>query len=107
MSTISQSILQLHVPDGCFHHAPGRLLQVLTRAGGSDNNNVSYPHEDASTLTGRRGNCSGASRMTRGRNPDCIWETGGEKETKETKIEECQISGVRLIAPLMVLDTHL
>jgi hypothetical protein len=45
--------------------------------------------------------------MRIGSGADRTWKTGGEKETKETKIEECQISGVQLIAPQMVLDTHL
>ena len=45
--------------------------------------------------------------MRIGRDPDCTWVTGGKKEAKETKIKECQITGVRLTRPLMVLDTHL
>src|SRR5947207_10202795 len=69
-------------------------------------NNGSYPHEDTTTVTGSGGNGSGAPRMRSGRDPDCTWVTGGEKETQETKIQECQITGVWLIAPLMVLDTH-
>ncbi len=70
-------------------------------------NNGSYPHEDTSTLTERGGNVSVALWMRIGSGADRTWKTGGEKETKETKIEECQISGVLLIAPQMVLDTHL
>jgi hypothetical protein len=70
-------------------------------------NNGSYPHEDTTTVTGSGGNGSDAPRMRIGRDPDCTWVTSGEKQTKETKIKECQITGVRLIAPLMVLDTHL
>jgi hypothetical protein len=45
--------------------------------------------------------------MRIGKDPDCTWVTGGEKEAKETKIQEYQITGVRLVAPLMVLDRHL
>lgn len=105
---ISPSIFQVHIPDECFHHAPRALLQMLTRAGGSsDNKNGSYPQEDTATVTGNGGNGSGAPRMRIGRDPGRTWVTDGEKEAKETKIQECQISGVRLIAPLMLLDTHL
>jgi hypothetical protein len=67
-------------------------------------NNGSYPQEDTATVTESGGNGSGAQRMRIGKDPDCTWVTGGEKQTKETKIQECQISGVRLTRPLMVLD---
>jgi hypothetical protein len=70
-------------------------------------NNGWYPHEDTATVTGSGGNGSGTPRMRIGRDPDRIWVTGGEQATKETKIKECQSTGVRLIAPLMVLDRHL
>ena len=87
---------------------PGALLQVLTRAGGfSDNKQGSYPHEDTFTVTGRGGNGSGALRMRKGWDADRTWETGGEKETKETKIQECQISGPPFITPLEVSEAHL
>ena len=87
---------------------PGALLQVLTRAGGfSDNKQGSYPHEDTFTVTGRGGNGSGALWMRKGWDADRTWETGGKQATKVMKIQECQISGVPLIAPLMVLGTHL
>jgi hypothetical protein len=69
-------------------------------------NNGSYPQEDTATVTGSKGNGSGAPRMRIGKDSDRTWVTGGEKEAKEMKIEECQISGVQLIAPLMVLDRH-
>jgi hypothetical protein len=45
--------------------------------------------------------------MMKGRGVDLTWEKGGEKETKEMNIEECQISGVPLGTRLMLLDTHL
>src|SRR6266700_3473695 len=56
-------------------------------------NNGSYPHEDSSTVPERGGNGSGAPRMRKGSDADRTWETGGGKETKETKIQECQILG--------------
>lgn len=107
MSPINQKIFQVHVLGKCFHHATGALLQYLSVQVGLTTNNGSYPHEDTFTVTGSGGNGSGAPRMRNRRDADRTWETGGEKETKEMKIKECQITGVRLIAPLMVLDTHL
>ena len=83
MTTISQSILQVHVPDECFHDAARALLQVLARAGGLTTNYSSYPHEDTMTVAGRGGNGSGALRMTRGREAERTWEIGGEQTTKE------------------------
>jgi hypothetical protein len=38
MTTISLSIFLVLIPDECFHHAPGALLQMLTCAGGSNDN---------------------------------------------------------------------
>jgi len=69
-------------------------------------NNGSYPHEDTFTVTGRGGNGSGALRMRKGWDADRTWETGGEKETKETKIQECQMPGKLLTPPLVVPDTR-
>jgi len=85
------------------HSSSGLPVQV----GLMTTNNGSYPHEETATVTGSGGNGSGAPRMRIGKDPDCTWVTGGEKEAKETKIQECQISGVRLTRPLIVLDTHL
>jgi hypothetical protein len=45
--------------------------------------------------------------MRIGREVDRTWENDGRKAIKLMKIQECQISGVRFIAPLMVLDRHL
>ena len=70
-------------------------------------NNGSYPHEDTMTVTGRGGNSSDDPRMRKGRDAELTWETGGEKETKETKIQECQISGAPLTTPLALPDVHL
>jgi hypothetical protein len=70
-------------------------------------NNGSYPHEDTTTVTGRGGNGSGAPWMRNGRDVELTWETDGEKETKEMKLEECQISGVSLNTPLGLPDTRL
>lgn len=96
---------QIHING--FHHTPGALLQMLTCAGGSDNNNVSFPHEDTSTVTGRGGNSSGFPRMRIGKGVDRTWETGGEKVIKEMKVQECQISGLPLTTPLVLPDTCL
>lgn len=73
---------------------------------GLTTNNGSYPHEDASTVARRERNGSGAPWIRIGRDVELTWETDGEKETKETKIKECQISGAPLIAPLLLPDTH-
>ena len=70
-------------------------------------NNASYPHEDSTTVTGSGGNGSGALRMTIGSNAEFTWEIGGEKAPKETKIEECQISGLLLNTLPLLPDTHL
>ncbi len=69
-------------------------------------NNGSYPHEDSSTVPERGGNGSGAPRMRKGSDADRTWETGGGKETKETKIQECQMPGKLLTPPLVVPDTR-
>jgi hypothetical protein len=107
MTTINQRISKaLAFNVNGFHHAPGGLLQVLTRAGGSVNN-VSYPHEDTSTVTGHEGSGSDAPQMRIGKDPDRTWETGGVQAIKEMKIQECQISKVPLIRRLALLDTHL
>ena len=78
------------------------LVQV-----GQTTNNVSYPHEDTSTISGHGGNGSGAPRMRIGRDADRTWETCGEQATKETKIQECQISEMPLATPLALPDSHL
>ena len=73
---------------------------------GLTTNNVSYPHEDTLTVTGRKGIGSGTSWMRIGKDPDRTWETGGEQALKEMKIEECQISGAPLNTPLVLPDVH-
>ncbi len=50
---------------------------------GLTRNNGSYPHEDNLTVTGRRGNGSGALQMRIGRDAELTWETGGEQAKRD------------------------
>src|SRR5947208_420986 len=81
-------------------YSPVQVGQLTTNDG-------SYPHEDATTVTGRGGNGFGAPRMTIGKDAECTWETGGEQATKEMKIQECQISEAPLTTPLALPNTLL